>query len=231
MEDKKIPEEQLKILAMKMGEGNQNYKKWSQAILTSNELGYDSDLRRMRRGFIDTSVKSFFQDVQSEFDFVVNERSIGFGHKFFEHTGLTAYGESLVIVKNRFTLINGYEKEKSIHLTDFAKRNTLLLEDESQNLFYQLDKLDGKMIDSVSEGDFAFLVIAYDINPITDNFSHLGIFTLDKENNKVVELQDFSEYIVEPYAMDYGIISPEQTPPPTNNYGLEVRKQSKEDGF
>ena len=107
----------------------------------------------------------------------------------------------------------------------------MLLEDESQNLFYQLDKLDGKMIDSVSEGDFAFLVIAYDINSITDNFSHLGIFTLDKENNKVVELQDFSEYIVEPYAMDYGIISPEQTPPPTNNYGLEVRKQSKEDGF
>ena len=52
---------------------------------------------------------------------------------------------------------------------------------------------------------------------------------MDKFNKEVVELQDFTDCIVQPYTMDAGVMNSETTPP-TENYGLELREQSKENG-
>lgn len=228
MEYKVFNEKQLEGIALKMGTANELYRKRRREMLQSRELAYDSDIKRLRRGYIDASVREYFQEEGTGLDFVAEIQNVGFNIKFFEFSGLTTYGDTVAILKKRDTLVNGYEKEDTVHLAEYAKKNTLLSEEESLNLFYELDKLEGKTTEPNSEGEFAFVVIGYDIDPITDNFSHLGIYTLDKENGKVTELQDFSKYIVELFhPMDSGITGTDQTPPPTHDYGLEVRKQSK----
>ncbi len=233
MEYKVFNEKQLEGIALKMGIANELYRKRRREMLQSGELAYDSDIKRLRRGYIDTSIREYFQEEGTGLDFVADMQSVGFGNKFFEFSGLTSYGDTVVILKKRDTLVNGFEKEKTIHLVEYAKKNTLLSEEDPLNFLYELERLDGKSTELSSEGEFAFVTISYDIDPIIDNFSHLGIYTLDKENGKVKELQDFSKYIVElSHPMDSGITGTDQTPPPTNDYGLEVRKQSKEnDGF
>ncbi|GEB08770.1 hypothetical protein [Lactococcus lactis] len=233
MEYKIFNDKQLEGIALKMGIANELYQKRRREILQSGELAYDSDIKRLRRGYIDTSIRKYFQEGGTGLDFVVNIQNVGFNNKFFEFAGLTTYGDTVVILKKRDTLVNGFEKENTVHLMEYAKKNMLLSEEDPLNLFYDLDKLEGKSDELNSEGEFVFVTIGYDIDPITDNFSHLGIYTLDKENGKVRELQDFSKYIVELFhPMDSGITGTDQTPPPTNDYGLEVRKQSKEnDGF
>jgi hypothetical protein len=227
MKKNRLSQEFLQELANVIVEGNANFLRRKREIVNSGELSVVSNFKRTRRDFIDSWVKLHFEENLSSFDFVINERSVGFGQKFFEYKGLTAHGNSVMIIKNRYTLISGFEKNNTVHLADYAKDNNLLSKDESLNLINEL--LNEKQTNSDSQGDFAFLAIGYSVNPITDEISHLGVNTLDKFNKEVVELQDFSDCIVQPYTMESGTINPETTPP-TEDYGLELREQSKENG-
>ena len=134
MKQNRLSQEFLQELANVIVEANTNFLRRMQEIINSGELSLTSNFKRTRRDFIDSWVKKHFEGNLSAFDFVIDERSVGFGQKFFEYKGLTAHGNSVMIIKNKYTLISGFEKNNTVHLADYAKDNTLLSKDESPNL-------------------------------------------------------------------------------------------------
>ena len=223
MVNEELPQELLQEYANSVVRGNKNFlntKRFTQATL---EL--DSNLKKTRRDFIDCSIKSDIQKGLISFECTTNTKDNGFGNKYFEHTGETIYGQSVLIVKRRSTLINGFEEDRAVHLVDYARKNSLSTEKPIETIDFMelLEKKDNSLPLAKPEKTKAFLALCYDFEQVSGQITYLGIYTLDSKQG-AIELQDFSDCIRQAYTVDDGEVGKERMPE-HNNYQFQVREQ------
>lgn len=189
----------------------------------SGDIDFYKDYMRLRRVHIDTRLKKEWISGKIPIEVEIKHKDLGF-HEYNEYICNTNYGETLFIVKSRQTLIQGTKDGDTQHLIEYAKENTVSI----NNSIDLLDELENSTsIKKSSENQRAFFIICYDVDLNTEQINYIGLYTLDSNVN-AIEVQNFSHYIEEAYNMDEGGVIKNDIPPTSpNDYNLELRKQEK----
>lgn len=228
MQKQQLTEEFLQALANSIVRSTKRYLDWKQE--SKQILDLDGNVKKTHRDFVDSWIKRDIESGLIPFDSEINARNVGFGYKHFEYNGSTVYGKTLILVKKRDTLIDGFsKKEKTVHLIEHAKANSLCV-DSSVDLLDILLAEENLEETTPSKGDYAFLSICFNFDELTEQISYVGIYTLDMKEGPV-ELQDFSHCLAAAYNMETGGLVKDLTPPtpPDNKYELTLREKQKTD--
>lgn len=223
MRKETMPEEVAQSFANSVIEGNNIYNRKFKLEKDSEDLDFYKDYRRLRRGHIDTRLKKDWISGKIPIEVEINHKDLGF-HEYSEYICNTSYGETLFIVKSRRTLIQGVEDGETKHLIQYAKENSLSVNDSID----LLDELEGpNSVKDSSENQRAIFIICYDVDSITNQINYLGLYTLDS-NISAIEVQNFSHCIDKVYDIDEGGVVKNDTPPTSpEDYNLALRKQEK----